>query len=42
MKKEIGTINMNGPIKTPWGRVVVEGEEVGSGCSWRFIILVVT
>ena len=26
--------------KTPWERVVVEGEEVGSGRSWRFIIVV--
>ena len=25
IKKEMEILNMNGPIKTPWGRVVVGG-----------------
>jgi len=42
MKKDIEIIKMNGPIKTLWERVVVEGfrGEVGSGRSWRFIVIV--
>ena len=40
MKKETEIKIMNGPIKTPWERVVVEGGEVGSGGSWRFIIVI--